>query len=78
MARLRFWLRSALTRARERFWIWLAWLLPRELVMWCAVRVGAHATTGDWGHVTVPDLTFMDALKRWDGAKPDDPLGLVR
>jgi hypothetical protein len=50
----------------ERFWLWLAHRLPRKLVMWCAVRVGAHATTGKHGSTIVPELSFMDALKRWD------------
>lgn len=50
---------------REKFWMWLAWRLPRVLVKWAAVRLGAHATTGDYSDTVVPELTFMDALKRW-------------
>ena len=50
---------------RERIAIRLAWLLPKRLVYWCAIRVGAHATTGEHGSTVVPELTFMDALKRW-------------
>lgn len=45
---------------------WLAWKLPRQLVLWCAIRVVAHATTGKFSSQVVPDLTAMDALKRWD------------
>lgn len=45
--------------------MWLAYKLPRRLVLMCAVRVGAHATTGAWGHTIVPDLLFMDAIRRW-------------
>ncbi len=45
---------------------WLAWKLPRQLVLWCAIRVVAHATTGKFSNQVVPDLTAMDALKRWD------------
>ena len=44
----------------------VAWLLPRRVAYWCAVRLGAHATTGDYGHEIVPELRFMDALERWD------------
>ena len=51
---------------REKITIWIAWHLPRYLVMWCAVRVHAHATTGQYSSQVVPDLTAMDALKRWD------------
>lgn len=44
---------------------WLAWRLPRRVVMWATVRVGAHATTGQYGKTVVPELTFTDALSRW-------------
>ena len=50
----------------EKLVIKLAWLMPRRLAYWCAIRVGAHATQGQWGNQAVPDLLFMDALKRWD------------
>ncbi|MEE8240134.1 MAG: hypothetical protein V3R16_02600 [Nitrospirales bacterium] len=57
----------------EKFWIWLVWKLPRDLVYWCAIRAGAAATTPPYGHQLVPDLTFMQALKRWErNRKPDD------
>ncbi len=29
-------------RIRERFWVWLAWKLPRPLVRWCAYRVSSE------------------------------------
>lgn len=50
----------------DKFLLWLAHKLPRRLVMWCAVRVGAYATTGKYDTTIVPELTFMDALQRWD------------
>jgi len=53
---------------RERAMTWIAWHLPHELVMWCAVRVGAHATMDRYGDQVVPELLFMDALKRWNDA----------
>ena len=49
----------------DKLWMWIAWKLPRQLVMWCAVRLIAQATTGRYGHLLVPDLTALDALKRW-------------
>ncbi len=49
----------------EKLWTWIAWRLPHTLVMWCAVRVGAHATQGQYSNQVVPDLLFIDALKRW-------------
>lgn len=53
---------------KEKILTWIVWHLPKKLVMWCAVRVGVHATTGDYSNQVVPDLTFMDALKRWETA----------
>ncbi len=44
----------------------IAYWMPRWLVYWCAVRVLMHATTGQWSSQVVPDLTFMEGLKRWD------------
>jgi hypothetical protein len=49
----------------EKIWMWIAWRLPHTLVMWCAIRVGAHATQGEYSSQVVPDLKFMDALQRW-------------
>lgn len=47
-------------------WGWLADRVPRRLAYFCAIRVGAHATVGKYGDTVVPELHFMDALKRWD------------
>jgi hypothetical protein len=49
----------------DKFWLFIAWHLPKELVKWCAVRLGAFASTGKYGNTNVPEMTFMDALKRW-------------
>lgn len=50
----------------QRLVMWVAWHLPRYLVMWCYIRVAAHATMGKYGNTVVTELTMMDALKRWD------------
>lgn len=50
----------------DKLCLWLAYRLPRRLVMWCAVRVGAEATTGKYSDQVVPDLRFIEALKRFD------------
>jgi hypothetical protein len=47
----------------EKFMFWLAWKMPKSLVYFCAIRVGAHATTGKYGNTIVPELTMMDAIK---------------
>jgi hypothetical protein len=43
----------------------IAWILPRRLIYWCAIRLMAHGTQGQWSNQAVPELTAMDALKRW-------------
>lgn len=53
-------------RFKEKLAMKLAWLMPKRLAYWCAIRVGAHATTGQYGNTVVPELPFMDALKRWE------------
>lgn len=61
-------IRQAYVVLRERFTMWIAWKMPRYLVMWCAIRLLSHATTGKYSTTVVPDLLAMDALKRWDEA----------
>jgi len=53
----------------EKFWLWLAYRLPRPLVMWASVRLIANATTGQYSNQVVPELKAMDALQRWEKQK---------
>uniref|UniRef100_A0A6M3XXP5 Uncharacterized protein n=1 Tax=viral metagenome TaxID=1070528 RepID=A0A6M3XXP5_9ZZZZ len=53
----------------EKFYRWLAWRLPKQLVMWASIRLIAHATQGEYSNQVVPDLSAMDALKRWENLK---------
>ncbi len=50
---------------REKITIWISWKLPRSVAYWCAIRVISHATVGQYSDQVVPDLSAMDALKRW-------------
>jgi hypothetical protein len=52
--------------AGNRFWMWLAWRLPRRLIYWCAIRLISAATVGKHADTVVPELSAMDALARWD------------
>jgi hypothetical protein len=54
-----------MAKLQSVIWMRLAWLMPRSLVYWCAIRLGAHATQGQYSDQVVPELLFMDALKRW-------------
>lgn len=58
---LRWWLSGQ----RERLEMAVAWRLPRWLVYWAAIRLIAYGTTGRYGATVVPELSAMDALKRW-------------
>ncbi len=49
----------------EKFWITLAWIMPKELAKWTAVRVMVNGTTGKHSHQIVPELTCIEALERW-------------
>ncbi len=49
----------------RRFWVWLAWKLPKGLVYWASIRLMAHATQGVYGSTIVPELTAMEAIQLW-------------
>ena len=51
---------------KENLLLWIVWKLPRSIVYWCAIRVGAFATTGKYSDTEVPTLSMMDALKRFE------------
>ena len=57
--------RYLIGKRREDALMWVAWHLPRRLVMWSYYRVGAHATTGRYDNTDVTSLTMMDAIERW-------------
>lgn len=58
--------RYNIAKMKEKVWMWLAWKLPNTLVMWASIRLIAHATQGEYGSTIVPELSAMDALKRWE------------
>ena len=49
----------------ERFWRWVAWMLPSGLVYWAAIRLIANATQGEYGNQIIGDLTALDAIGKW-------------
>ena len=50
----------------DKIWMFIAWHLPKRLVMWASVRLMAHATTGKYAHTDTPSTTIIEALERWD------------
>jgi hypothetical protein len=50
---------------KDLIWLRMAKLLPKRLVYFCGIIIGANATTGQYSKQIVPELTFMEALERW-------------
>ena len=50
---------------REKVEMKVAWLMPKRVAYWCAIRLGAFATVGKYGNESPSGLKFMDALERW-------------
>ncbi len=44
---------------------WIAWHLPRHIVLWCYIRVMANATTGEGSGQTPDEITYEQAYRRW-------------
>jgi len=49
----------------EKFWIWLAFILPRDLVYWAYMRVVTDASVF-YDTVYIDKINIMDALRLWD------------
>jgi len=56
-------------RVKERGLINLAWLMPRKLAYWCAMRVFAECITGTYSHRIVGTVTIIEALNDWTTGK---------
>ena len=54
-----------LDQTMDKLYCKVAWVLPRRLVYWAAIRLIAHATTGQYSDQEVPRLSATDALGRW-------------
>lgn len=57
--------RERVRRAREAAARKTAYLLPREVAKWAAVRVMVNATHGEYENQVLPELLATDALARW-------------
>lgn len=51
---------------KDKFFMWLAWKLPKRLVYMAAIRLASFATVGRYSDTVVPELTAVDAIKRWE------------
>ncbi len=51
---------------KDKFYMWLAWKLPRELIKWSSIRLISYATMGKYGKDHPDDVSVITALNRWD------------
>lgn len=50
---------------KERLWIKLAWLLPRRLAYWAAMRVMVNACGPGFPHSNPDRTSITIAMERW-------------
>ena len=48
-----------------KVWYWLVNMLPTKMIYFCFMHVMAYSTTGKYGSTIVPELTGVDAIKRY-------------
>lgn len=44
----------------------IAYLLPRKVVYFCAIRIWAHGTTGKYSCDNAAQSTIADMIARWE------------
>lgn len=49
---------------KDKFLLWLAWRLPKKLVMWCNVRVMANAASV-YSDKQPNEITYSMAAQAW-------------
>ena len=47
------------------FWYWVVSKLPKKVIYFSFLHVMVHASTGKYSDTIVPELTGMDAIKRY-------------
>ena len=50
---------------KTNLWFSFVRCLPKKLIYFCAMQLGAEVTTGKYSNTVVPELTLMDAIKRF-------------
>ena len=52
------------------FWFWLVkYFVPNKVKYFCFMHIMAYSTTGKYGDTVTPELTGMDAIKRYGDDK---------
>ncbi len=61
-------MKSNMSVKEVKFWYWIVNLLPKRIIYFCFMHVMAYSTTGKYGKTVVPDLSGMEAIKRYENA----------
>ena len=64
--RIKYNIRSWFRTKRNNFITWFIWRLPRSWMYWAVIRVWAYGTTGKYGTTAPDDLSWNEALNRWN------------
>lgn len=59
-------------RLKEKLWMRLAWVLPKQLVYWCGIRIIGFAATGRYSKTVVTELPVMEAIRRWSSKEESE------
>lgn len=52
------------------FWYWLVkWFIPKTVKYFCFMHIMVYSTTGKYEKTIIPELTGMDAIKRYGDDK---------
>lgn len=52
------------------FWLWFVkWLIPKTVKYFCFINIMSYCTTGKYDKTIVPNLSGMDAIKRYGDDK---------
>ena len=60
-----YFLETFLRKTKEEIPRKIAWILPKEIIKWAFIKIIVNATTGKYSNQNVPELTTIDALRRW-------------
>lgn len=60
---------------KDKFYSFLAMKLPKRLVYWCCIVVGAYATTGKYGDGNIDKIRYLTVIERYS---KDNKLGFSK
>lgn len=63
-----------MTVKKQKIMMWVVDRLPKVIVYLCFIKVVALATTGKYSNTVVPEITAMEALKRYGEDNAEDIL----